>query len=207
MYITCLSVRFCTCHSCDGLDSHTATLNIQSVASKSKFANTGAERNGTTALMKTGASTAKHDYNSKQHCNIAIPLRTLQRKRNVLSSTFGAPNRLAIATPLGLKASTCINIRVKSSQFTGWFQVLKSMHLSCSSIILEPGGGASVDGFLPSKPTLARPKKKRAGDCERALFSPCSHLSSVMVQNSHTCEGDMMKENNIRTSEANRKTS
>ena len=47
----------------------------------------------------------------------------------------------------------------------------------------------------------------RAGDCERALFSPCSHLSSVMVQNSHTCEGDMMKENNIRTSEANRKTS
>ena len=51
------------------------------------------------------------------------------------------------------------------------------------------------------------PKKKRAGDCERALFSPCSHLSSVMVQNSHTCEGDMMKENNIRTSEANRKTS
>ena len=51
------------------------------------------------------------------------------------------------------------------------------------------------------------PKKMRAGDCERALFSPCSHLSSVMVQNSHTCEGDMMKENNIRTSEANRKTS
>ena len=51
------------------------------------------------------------------------------------------------------------------------------------------------------------PKKKRAGDCERALFSPCSHLSSVTVQNSHTCEGDMMKENNIRTSEANRKTS
>ena len=50
-------------------------------------------------------------------------------------------------------------------------------------------------------------KKKRAGDCERALFSPCGHLSSVMVQNSHTCEGDMMKENNIRTSEANRKTS
>ena len=47
----------------------------------------------------------------------------------------------------------------------------------------------------------------RAGDCERALFSPCSHLSSVTVQNSHTCEGDMMKENNIRTSEANRKTS
>ena len=50
-------------------------------------------------------------------------------------------------------------------------------------------------------------KKKRAGDCERALFSPCSHLSSVTVQNSHTCEGDMMKENNIRTSEANRKAS
>ena len=69
----CLSVRFCTCDSCDGLDSHTATLNIQSAASKSKFANTGAERNGTTALMKTGASTAKHDYNSKQHCNTSRP--------------------------------------------------------------------------------------------------------------------------------------
>ena len=51
-------------------------------------------------------------------------------------------------------------------------------------------------------PLLKYPaRKKRAGDCERALFSPCSHLSGIMDQNSHTCEGDMMKENNIRTSD------
>ena len=45
-------------------------------------------------------------------------------------------------------------------------QRLEVQH-SCSSIIPEPGGGASVDGFLPSKPTLAQPEKNPAWRGER----------------------------------------